>query len=891
MRKFKLVSILSVILIAMLSVCTMTHAQVYNDTKEVNEILKKIGIITESEYNPNAEITRIDYLKWVLRAVKCDENSYAGTAKQVFYDVADTDEIAPVVNLGYDLGIIKGYADGRFCPNESIKINEAAIMAMRAAGAGEFINTSGSWIQAAISLDLLDKISVEEGSAITGATAERVIFNMLNAGLIQSDNGTSWYIDAEKSVLEMKHGVERATGIVDSNSYGNLYGGNGTLENHVSIDGNLFELDAEFDGLFLGENVVYYYEKDRYSGDVIRVIYMCSGRNEIIDLDVESVNSLNSLRMDYFDENDKNEYASISPTAVTLENGVKSTIPSSGYELPKYGRVKLIDNNNDSEFDVVLVTSVEMRVINTFLNDVVYFSSTPASNIKFENYEKVVIKNKNGEILGTDALTAGSLVEIVAASDMSHIEIVVLNDTATLTIKGMEERDSNGYSVWYITDDAGNEYRTARDFESICPDNKLVIGASHNVLLNSNGHIAALAGDPVGDIAQYGYVVKVYEKEPIGEGDIFLRIFTSASQMIDYPTKEKVVNVTTNKTVKNTQLLTLCASPQVVRYTLNGEGEVSKIEFASTDSSSEGFKEGMTAPAKGDSSVGTYYARYYSANSLIGPSIPVGADTIVFSVPLESDSDYDTYKDDYTKYSAFKKAGLVNQRYYYGLKSYMYGDDFYAKVLVTSSVSNNSVDKSDPRMVVSSVSTVYNEAEDATKLTIVGYVDGSESTYVLDDESLLKWTPSGETEERTISDGDVIRLNVDQNGKITAIVVAFDYSEKEVFSAPDSSYTEAKDYNTSAVHIYGTVSAKYENAFFSVLRDGYTASDSSSSYIYPITKAVTYIYEYDGEQKRGQRIRNITLAEVMTLEDDPELEDKIVMVTQDTRVPLMVIYK
>ena len=93
-------------------------------------------------------------------------------------------------------------------------------------------------------------------------------------------------------------------------------------------------------------------------------------------------------------------------------------------------------------------------------------------------------------------------------------------------------------------------------------------------------------------------------------------------------------------------------------------------------------------------------------------------------------------------------------------------------------------------------------------------------------------------------------------------------------------------YGSDVVHTYGTVAEKFDN-YFRVIRNGHT---EKSPYLYPITSA-TYIYEYDSTKKRDQKIRTITFAEVMALEDDSELTDKVVMITRSGTLPFMVIYK
>ncbi|MEE1225180.1 MAG: hypothetical protein UH081_07975 [Clostridia bacterium] len=872
MRKLKFISVLSVILTAMICACTVSsYASEYDDTAEVRAVLRKINVITDEEYDPSSEITRVKYLEMILQAIKFDSGAYAENAKQIFFDVPAEDENAAIVNLGFDMGIITGHPDGRFCPEDSITLDEAVIMAIRAAGAGDFMNAGVGWMQSAASLDLLDKVFVEAGSAITRTHAERIVFNMLNASLVESDNGKDWYLNGESSLLELKHSLERATGIVDANSFANLYGGNKLPSGQISVNNTVYELEAEFDGLFIGENVVFYYEKDRYSGEGEKIIYICSGANEFAQADSEATERLNSSVFEYYVEDEKEEMQ-ISSKAVTLENGIKTTMPSGGYSLPKYGKIKAIDNDNDGEADVILVTNTTIGLVNIVANEVIYFKNKPATNIKLEEYKNVVIKNKEGEVLTLESVTTGALTEICAASDKSYIEIKVLNDTASVTVKGLEERSENGYSVWYVSDNNGNALRTVRDFESICPDNELMVGGSYTVLLSSDGYIAAIVGETEMGAMKYGYVLKPFERDPVGDGNVVLRILTSEGVVAEFLTEEKLSDVSANERISNTQLLSLCADKQVIRYGLNSEGNINKIEFASSDPTTDGLKIGGTTPSSNNG-----LSRYYTSTSLIGGEIAVDKQTVIFMVP---DAEYEN---DLSKYRVAGINNLVNERYYKNMIAYVYGDEVYAKAIVYNS-NVTSVVRDSSRMIVSHISTVYDETDGLAKKALVGLVEGKEKTYLIEDESVLNYTPTGGS-AITVDEGDIIRYETDINGKISYIKLVFDSDKKALYGTTDGN-DDSVTYGSDVVHTYGTVAEKFDN-YFRVIRNGQT---EKSSYLYPITSA-TYIYEYDSTKKRDQRIRTITFAEVMALEDDSELTDKVVMITRSGTLPFMVIYK
>lgn len=92
----------------------------------------------DGDMRPDQEITRAELLKVVIEAM--DENLYGMTYQGDFSDVSKTDWHWKYVERGYELGIIKGYDDGLFHPNDSINRAEAVKIILE----GFSIDTGGA---------------------------------------------------------------------------------------------------------------------------------------------------------------------------------------------------------------------------------------------------------------------------------------------------------------------------------------------------------------------------------------------------------------------------------------------------------------------------------------------------------------------------------------------------------------------------------------------------------------------------------------------------------------------------------------------------------------------------------------------------------------------------
>jgi hypothetical protein len=116
--------------------------------KDAIEFVKSAGIVNgydDSTYRPNNKINRAEFTKILVEAAFANEVS-TYTPSACFKDVSATAWYAKYICLAKDKGVISGYNDGTFAPNKNINVPESLKITLEA-----FPNvipeTSGSWYQ------------------------------------------------------------------------------------------------------------------------------------------------------------------------------------------------------------------------------------------------------------------------------------------------------------------------------------------------------------------------------------------------------------------------------------------------------------------------------------------------------------------------------------------------------------------------------------------------------------------------------------------------------------------------------------------------------------------------------------------------------------------------
>ena len=212
-------------LIICLAICNVSFAATtLKDIKGTKyesavENLIEVGLVNgypeDNTYRPNVVVTRAQMAKMMVVALGEEGKvSNAATKKSTFTDIKNGHWAYGYVNVAKDLGIINGYPDGRFGPDETVTYAEATTMAIRALGYDDEVGKSteiwpNNYTSYAKKLDLYDGMgtfTANKGAA-RGDVAI-VLWNMLRTGVctvVGQSGNTLKYGQGQRMISKYKN--------------------------------------------------------------------------------------------------------------------------------------------------------------------------------------------------------------------------------------------------------------------------------------------------------------------------------------------------------------------------------------------------------------------------------------------------------------------------------------------------------------------------------------------------------------------------------------------------------------------------------------------------------------------------------------------------------------
>ena len=165
---------------------------------EVNTLLAE-GIFrgdANGNFNPNNSMTRAEAATLLVRLFVDVDVKTSGTGS--FTDVASSHWAFSYIEAAVVYGLISGYGDGRFGPDDPLTYNQALALLIRALRYGPMAEEWGGWptgyIEAAEELGLTDRTVSTSNGSVPRSTVAVLIYNALyNVGPHDGDPGYDDY--------------------------------------------------------------------------------------------------------------------------------------------------------------------------------------------------------------------------------------------------------------------------------------------------------------------------------------------------------------------------------------------------------------------------------------------------------------------------------------------------------------------------------------------------------------------------------------------------------------------------------------------------------------------------------------------------------------------------
>lgn len=205
MKKFLTIVLCLLLTIAMLTapVSAVSYPDVDENASyaEAVEYLKDIGIMQGDEkgnFNPNQSVTRAEMAAIICRMLDETENL---TTSNDFMDVPVTHWANKYVAKAAELGIVNGYGNGNFGPDDMVTFEQVVTMVIRAIGGADEAQKNGGYpngfLFVANQYNFLDSVHASIGGPFSRAGVAIIIYNSIGFSfeMAGSDYNTGDQID------------------------------------------------------------------------------------------------------------------------------------------------------------------------------------------------------------------------------------------------------------------------------------------------------------------------------------------------------------------------------------------------------------------------------------------------------------------------------------------------------------------------------------------------------------------------------------------------------------------------------------------------------------------------------------------------------------------------
>ncbi len=417
------------------SFAAFTDVQSTAGYAEAANILANLGVLTgytDGSFKPNNTITRAEVAAVMVRVMNLQEQPGATP----FTDVPSDHWAAGYINAAASAGVINGYGDGTFGPENNVLYEEVVKMIVCALGRDIQAQAGGypaGYLSVANGEEITKGANGTVGQPATRATVAKIVYGALETPMMDpsewGSTGNKYALNEDKTLLKGL-GVEKVDAVVTGTYYTNSETSYDpedrtitlTASKKLTYNGTDYDKDQEIGtfeeggtaaGSMLGMATVAYVGEDDETGeDTIFAISAKGSKNKSTLVQGDNLAKLSELEGDPNDPDDKTTtaYKNARGTVYYWENGrsdrnPKAIEPDEGMlvyknyvldsnfeftgkgdddthtagttfrdELDKGGIVEFIDNDGNNKFDYALISSYtkETVVDSVRVNDGVY---------------------------------------------------------------------------------------------------------------------------------------------------------------------------------------------------------------------------------------------------------------------------------------------------------------------------------------------------------------------------------------------------------------------------------------------------------------------------------------------------------------------------------------
>ncbi len=452
MRLVKGKKLAALLLAGLLSIGSMPVIAQEQSVQMPEDINKLIAFgIAESKDTMKAADSTVNRAELALMAIRLhgmDDIVDVNDTTHYFHDVSSDYTEAGYINKAVSFGLMKGVREGYFEPRKAVTGKEALETVVRVLGYEAYVKVRGGeyaqYYSVAAKLKLLKGIEISD-KPISRADLYTLFLNSLDAEVLIADGIKDDAVDftskSGRTPLTEYHDINTVEGIVTAAKSGSLTNGSTLPEGKIAVDGEIFECAAQWDG-YLGYRVNLYYKDN---GNVNEAVYIEKEDNEELVLTEEEIVSCNNLTYEYM-ENGKRKKSINTAGMYVLYNGNAISGNTSDF-VPSVGDVTFIDNDGDSDYDVVSIRSYINRMVVSVDNTRRLIYTKTGNPISTEDISRVNLRRENGEKITLADLKLNNVIAIAYDSKGNATEMILCGGEIYGKISSMKNDGSKKYVI------------------------------------------------------------------------------------------------------------------------------------------------------------------------------------------------------------------------------------------------------------------------------------------------------------------------------------------------------------------------------------------------------------------------------------------------------------
>jgi len=714
-----------------------------NSTYNGKNLVEYLEIINPDVDLDSDFVTRELFALYVARMLKIDELQTSNV--RYFSDVEYDSFSVNAINALVEKGIIAVPENHLFRPGDYITETEALKMLVCVLGWEQPALLNGGYpvgfLNVASNLDI--DVHCENINIITVAEAGEMIYNALRANVYGVNlSGSVTFSESDEIFLEKYWNISEAEGTVEAVYGASMVKNYKSEDNTIFIDGEEYIIESGFETEeYLGDYVRYFYIEEKNDKTPKIIFAERAGRLENINIEPDDFESVAEETIYYYNENNKLVKETLNDPVMIYNGSIIGENLSEIISNINKGNIVLKDSDNDEKYDVMIIEDYRGFVISSLGDEgkIIYDKVGLMDDLKFEDYEAVILKNSVGEKISYAELKVGQVLSVASSKDNTCIRVILELDKLSGTLMGIKKDVSEPKIV--VDDETFMVDKTFLNYiEKVC-----ITGQKYEFTVDSFDKIVYVTSTE--EFLEYGYILKLYYDDI--EETTVIKLLTQNGEVKRFKCSEKVKLDGRRCEGRNIYAIMDANSKdyrQIIRYSLKDE-TITKIDTKELGDESE--RTSMYDIFPGQERTERWYG-----GMRIGLKALINSNTVIFCMPLNSDGVQD---DDFF---ILKSNELRTDAIYY-CDAYKNGSiNSYADALIIYYEpegwgNNEAVNKK--IFIVEEITQQLHNDEVVT--AIHGYERGAEKT-VYDDEGM----DFGKVEK-----GDLLRFGYDRDGTLRRI--------------------------------------------------------------------------------------------------------------------------